>query len=101
MIRQDSTGNGNTMSRHLETLNADQLASNSKEVDTLKKLFENEKQEVQNARINYSEKERSYVESLNEYKIENDSLKDALRKQKSERQRAEEDLRGQLQGTSL
>lgn len=71
----------------MDDLNKDQREANDKEQNSLRQLIELQKNDLDQERIANREKEQALKESVAEYKAENGTLKDELRKEKADKER--------------
>lgn len=84
---------------YLDKLNRDQQETLENEIRTLKQIIEHHKSELDSEKLRNREKDQQAQESIDELKSENSAFREALLKERTEKEKHIEDITYELEGT--
>lgn len=82
---------------YLDRLNQEQQENNENEVRTIKQLLEHTRRELESEVMKKREREQDFQETIEDLKNDNVSLKEALSRERSDREKQVEDLQYELE----
>ena len=83
---------------YLDKLNQDQNENHENEVRTFKQIIEQQKSELDSEKMKNKELNQQFQESIDELKSDNTQLRDALNKERADKDKQIEDITYELEG---
>ena len=84
---------------YLDKLNQDQAENYENEIKTLKQIIEQQKAELDSEKYKNKEKDLQYQETIDDLKSDNTNLRDALNRERADKDKQIEDITYELEGT--